>query len=166
MTAIKEGHDARIERAMKVVEDLKDKWDWKMRVTLDDPFEEDDDDDDDEEDLFGDDDMEPAAAPAVWDGTPKQVAAVQIPSQSDEVMRTQSQSTRMPTQSDEVMAAQSQTMDYSQNQSQSQTAMDVSSVDSSQPPPPTQVPPTQDTDMLFISDDSDDDGDLEDVMES
>ncbi|KAG8813546.1 hypothetical protein FRC17_001501 [Serendipita sp. 399] len=152
MTAMKEGHDARIERAMRVVEDLREKWDWKMRVTLDDPLpggdDDDDDDDDDDEDLFGDDeDMDEPSVPPAWLGTPKQSNAIPVPSQPDEVMRTPSQS-----------------MEYSQNQSQA--GMDVSSMNSSQPPPPTQHTTTQDTEMIFDSDDSDDDDDLEDVMKS
>ena len=50
MNTMKEDHDARIRRAVEVVEGLKDKWDWRLRVALDDPnAEEADDDDDDQE---------------------------------------------------------------------------------------------------------------------
>ena len=64
MIAMREGHDARIDRALKVVEELRDRWDWKARVALDEmdeaeegrndgssegPIVIDDDDDDEEE---------------------------------------------------------------------------------------------------------------------
>jgi hypothetical protein len=55
MNTMKEDHDSRIRRAVEVVEGLKDKWDWKLRVALDDPNAEEGDEDEDE-DLFGDKD--------------------------------------------------------------------------------------------------------------
>lgn len=36
MVGIREGHDARVERARKVVEELRERWDWRLRVGEDD----------------------------------------------------------------------------------------------------------------------------------
>jgi hypothetical protein len=40
MQQIREGHDAKVDRALKSVMELKDKYDWKMRMAFDEPEDE------------------------------------------------------------------------------------------------------------------------------
>jgi len=40
MQQIREGHDAKVDRALKFVMELKDKYDWKMRMAFDEPEDE------------------------------------------------------------------------------------------------------------------------------
>ena len=89
MTGVREGHDARIERAMRVVEELRDRWDWKMRVGVE------------EDDLFGDNEGAPRPGMLLDDGDIRMGTQTQsmLGSQSQTVhMDTQSQPSRMETQ--------------------------------------------------------------------
>lgn len=84
MTSVREGHDARIERAMRVVEELRDKWDWKMRVGTE------------EDDLFGDNEGEDNASRpgmVVDDGD------IHMGTQTQSMLGSQSQTVHMDTQS-------------------------------------------------------------------
>jgi hypothetical protein len=138
MTAVKEGHDARIERAMRVVDELKERWDWKMRVGVD--------GDVDGEDLFGDDENDSVNGKA----------GGMLVDSGDEAMGTQTQS---------MLGSQSQRnptvyMDTATQQSRMETQGSVVT----QPPPPSQEIADDEEDMFSASEDDDDD-DLEDVME-
>ena len=141
MLEMKEGHDARIERAIRVVETQRERWDWKLRVPFDDKLEDDNDlfSDDEEDDEDGTEAR--VELPRTGLGTQEMKTATQT--SSDETMRTQTQSMATQTQS---MATQMQSM-HSESQS-------------TQPPLTTQ---TEGDDSM--SSDAEDD-DMEDVLES
>ncbi|CCA67375.1 hypothetical protein PIIN_01206 [Serendipita indica DSM 11827] len=137
MLEMKEGHDARIERALRVIADLRERWEWKMRVSFDERVG-------DGEDLFSDDDsgdeveeVTKTDPPRMGMGTQEMKTATQS---SDETMRTQTQSMHTQTQS---MATQTQSM-VTQTQDESMFSNDEDDDD----------------------DDDDDDEDMENVLES
>ncbi|PVF96961.1 hypothetical protein CPB86DRAFT_786451 [Serendipita vermifera] len=77
MTQFKEDHDARVKRASDIVESLRDRWDWKMRISDETPGT--------GEDLFGDE-----SEPEEEDWKPSQIKPMDL-EKADEPMLSQSQ---------------------------------------------------------------------------
>ncbi|KIM24890.1 hypothetical protein M408DRAFT_228196 [Serendipita vermifera MAFF 305830] len=146
MTGVREGHDARIERAMRVVEELRDRWDWKMRVGVE------------EEDLFGDNEGEEGGGGGAGaNPTQSSVGTGMLLDDGDTGMGTQTQS---------ILGSQSQSQTVHMDTQSQPSRMDTqTSVLSGQPPPPTQHTAADDEEDMFSASDDDDDDDLEDVME-